>query len=362
VAEEAAGEVAGEGADEVSEVCDVLWSHRSLVYTLFDFYAALGTSDDIFSIKFNSFTQFVNDFGLSDKRSSHCKAKDFDQLFISIDSSNIGNKIVEKHNKKKCLNRREFLQVLVSVAVMRYVLPGELEDVSTAVQCLMVEDLGPLADPHVFRPPNLSREALCYNEDVDGVLRRHEGALRMLYARCCVLEGVSMEGGLSNKLVSFPSWKRFLNAFKLIDVDLTERDATLCFVWARMHTVDEQNDKSRSKWTHLSFEDWLEALCRLSVLKALPTDEEIGEAGCDDCGTYMLQLLRDDAAAYNKMLTTRDSPWGTVKPTLQPVARCVEHVIHMIIVHCHGGLTRHTATSGWDVTERQVANMLMVTK
>ena len=34
----------------------------------------------------------------------------------------------------------------------------------------------------------------------------------------------------------------------LIDVDLTERDGTLSFVWARMHYIDEQHDKSRSEY------------------------------------------------------------------------------------------------------------------
>ena len=39
-----------------------------------------------------------------------------------------------QHNKKKALNRREWLQLLVRIAIMRYVLPGDVDDVSTAVQ------------------------------------------------------------------------------------------------------------------------------------------------------------------------------------------------------------------------------------
>lgn len=48
---------------------------------------------------------------------------------------------------------------------------------------------------------------------------------------------------------------QFLKIFELIDVDLTERDATLAFVWARMGYIDEQEHKSHIKMTHLSFED-----------------------------------------------------------------------------------------------------------
>lgn len=122
-----------------------------------------------------------------------------------------------------------------------------------------------------------------------------------------------------------------LKALNFIDVDLTERDATLTFSWSRMLYIDEaaprgleptpqaiscamqttlvntvwgsmrlgrrtaldarlsdpcqDNPKSRTKWTHLSFEDFLEAICRLSQLKGLPTDAEIHAAGCSDAPT-----------------------------------------------------------------------------
>ena len=168
----------------------------------------------------------------------------------------MGGKIEEKYNKKKALNRREWVQVIVQMAVMKYILSGEVDDVSTAVQAFLVSDLAPNADPCECTPPNETREYYCYNEEVDTVLRRHEEALRHLFNRACQLGGVTVAGGLTNKLISFPNYKDFIKAFDLIDADLTERDATLCFVWARMLTIDEQHEKSRIKWTHLSFEDF----------------------------------------------------------------------------------------------------------
>jgi hypothetical protein len=62
------------------------------------------------------------------------RSADFDQLFIAVDSSNIhGGKISEQFNRKKALNRREWLQVLVQAPVMKYVLAGHVDDISTAV-------------------------------------------------------------------------------------------------------------------------------------------------------------------------------------------------------------------------------------
>ena len=51
---------------EVEQVAQVMWHHYALVCALFDYYAATGASDDIFHIMFNSWAQFVSDFGLVD--------------------------------------------------------------------------------------------------------------------------------------------------------------------------------------------------------------------------------------------------------------------------------------------------------
>ena len=106
----------------------------------------------------------------------------------------------------------------------------------------------------------------------------HEESLRALFACTCCLGGQTMAGGLANELISYDNWKDFLRLFSLVDVDCPERNTILCFVWARMKYIDEQSDKGRIKWTHLSFEDFLEALCRLACLKAFPDDAEIAEA------------------------------------------------------------------------------------
>lgn len=341
-----------EAEAEVDEVYEILWTYRRFIYALFDFYACIGTSDDIVSIQFNAFAQFTEDFELPDKRSDYCKKKDFDGCFIAADASNVSHKIVEKYKTKKKLNRREWIQVLVQIAIMRYVMPGVIADVSTAVQALFIEYLLPNADPTVAQPSDATRELLCYNEEVDNVLRRHEDALRMLYTRTTALAGASISGGLANKLASISNWRAFLSQVGLVGLDCNEREATLCFVRSRMNIVDEQNDKSRIKWTHLSFEDFCEALCRVAVIKALPTDEEVEAAGCSNAAQYLLNLEERDLAAYNRFLMERRRSSAKIQD-LQPVARCLEHLVHMIIVTAQGGLARDEK-NGFALTEKQV--------
>ena len=79
------------------------------------------------------------------------------------------------------------------------------------------------------------------------------------------------------------------------------------------------------------FEGFLEALCRLSGLKALPTDEEITKAGCSHAGSYMAKLRIEDEETYEKIMEERSTPWSERFTPPQPMARLVEHTICMII-------------------------------
>ena len=48
--------------------------------------------------------------------------------------------------------------------------------------------------------------------------------------------------------VSYPDWNEFVRAYALVDDDLTQRDATLCFVWSRMRFIDVEKRASHMRW------------------------------------------------------------------------------------------------------------------
>ena len=119
-----------------------------------------------------------------------------------------------------------------------------------------------------------------------------------------------------------------------------------------MLVIDTNKDnKSKVKRTHLGFEDFLEALCRLAALKALPTDEEIAESGYGNAGTHLINMAAVAPEAYERLLQERAVEWGQ-PPQLQPIERCVEHVCHMMIVHCQGGSER--TAKDFALSQRQV--------
>jgi hypothetical protein len=101
---------------------------------------------------------------------------------------------------------------------------------------------------------------------------------------------------------------------------------------SRMRVIDEQSDRGHILLTHLSFEDFLEALCRCSVMKAWPTPEEIEAAGTGNAGEHLIQLKHEDPEEFDTLLTKRAIPWGA-DPIL-PIEVCVENMCSVLISTC----------------------------
>ena len=132
----------------------------------------------------------------------------------------------------------------------------------------------------------------------------------------------------------------------------------MAFSWSKMQTVNEQDTRARIKMTHLCFEDFLEALCRLAVLKALPTLDDLAEAECGDAGTFLLQSASGSPEQHNAFLAARKIAWGRL-PGEQglPVWRKVELLLELIIVLSQGGLDRPDG-AGMSLTEAGCKRML----
>ena len=65
------------------------------------------------------------------------------------------------------------------------------------------------------------------------------------------------------------------------------------FIWSRIRSIAEgvspHSDKAERNLRHLFYPDFLEALVRLSMTIALPTDFDIFEAGAADAGASALE-------------------------------------------------------------------------
>ena len=334
--------------DEVEEVGAALWECYDVVFMLYQYFSAVGA--DISGISFNAWCMFVDEAKLASKRSQFCTRGHFDMLFIKIDTASSrywksledglkakakpGAAAPKKLDKDKSLSRVEFLAAIVHIAIMKYCETGELNDVSEAVHRLLMKDIVPKVDPSISASPDNFRRTQCYTKDVNAVLRKHETSLRHIFA------GVAGGGrsGQDATLVSLNEWARFLRAIDFCGGDLTERDGRFAFVWSIMAVKDSRTTRGAFRQANLPFEGFLEALCRVAGLKALPTDDEIAEAGCPHAGAYMSKLQIEDEESYDRMLEERSTPWSKRFEPPQPMARLVEHTI-TIMIHCMEGDT-----------------------
>ena len=76
----------------------------------------------------------------------------------------------------------------------------------------------------------------------------------------------------------------------------------------------------------LPFEGWLEALVRLSILKALPTDEQIAAASCTTAPQWFRELGDGSSVRHFKKEHSKKQGWGS-EPVVQPVARSLHHLV-----------------------------------
>jgi len=102
-----------------------------------------------------------------------------------------------------------------------------------------------------------------------------------------------------------------------------------------MVAAQPDSTKGGVKQRNLSFEDFLEALVRIAVLKCLPTDDEIIAANMSDAGEFMMTLAKEGMVSgllgtmYYEEFMLRQAPWGS--PHYQPAHRCVDHLCALII-------------------------------
>lgn len=335
----------GEDAEQdVARVSAVLGKHRQELFLIFDYYAALNGAFDG-QLSLNYFSQLVDDCGLASNASKNCRKSDLDRIFIAADaaSANLERKQAEaggggqkapqklrgnesgteKGGGQNSLSIDEFIYAVVMIACHKYVLEGTALDVADALQRLIEADLLAKVDPAAFKPPDEFRGALLYQPEVDEVLRRHEASLRTMFG------ALVEKRGPAKKLLTYQSWHHLLKRLNFVGPDLSSRDATMAFVWSRMAVTDPHTDKGSIRARCLPLEGFMEAICRIAVLKALPTDADLSTTGFDHAGHFLAHLRNDHPSEYASFLEEQHVPWGGAPK--QEVSLCVHHCICLII-------------------------------
>ena len=198
-------------------------------------------------------------------------------------------------NPDRALMRFEFIEAIVRMALRKFYMgrAKAAESQAHAVEMFLDKFLKGHPFDAIGANGDAYRRERVYRKEVSEVLSKYRLMLRALhqtYARpfsmagarrierpADVLVDIGKEPTDSSKVtyMSMWGWLEMLEDIEFIDEDFSRREAILCFLWSRLRTSMDTVPSKYTQATHLIFEDFLEAICRMSDLKTLPADPDV---------------------------------------------------------------------------------------
>ena len=313
-----------------SNVMEVMLEHFNVIYSTHIYLCSLSAGDDIYSMPYNAFLQFLNDASLVDEDVEGQRSADYQLLFEGVNATATKSDVF---NSRRELNRSEWVGLLLQIALARYVV-GKKMAIATAIQQLLAIDIPDGLTASCAQDSNAYRSDYCYVESTDVMLRKFERSLRALYSAFALGTGAIGDQLSSIKLMDYKEFMSFIDAIDLVDEFLTLREVRLAFLWSRMVVINENSQRGRASFTQLRFEDYLEVIVRLSHLAALPTNEDMASAGCSHAGEYLLALKHNPAKeAEFKKARSQDFDQHPDRP----ISQKLRLFMHNIIFKVRGG-------------------------
>jgi hypothetical protein len=145
----------------VEELKEVLFASRRVIYGSFDHYAISSEGGnetswtmgdvDLFNVSLNNYLNFIRDNKMVSQNNPRTV---FELIFTQVDAPDENTSHIDIHNKVRCLNRQEWIQVLVRVAIAKYITTGKTRDVANAVDRLLRVDLIETLPPPALQNSN----------------------------------------------------------------------------------------------------------------------------------------------------------------------------------------------------------------
>ena len=222
-------------------------------------------------------------------------------------------------SSERTIGRADLMIRIISIAIRKYVETGKIYDVGEAVDKLLHVDMLLRLGVGRFPDPDAARRSFCYTPSMCVVLERYEPTLRHIFDT--VAQGKST--------MQLDSWLAFLGVMQFIGKDVSVHDAARSFAWSRMVVVHGSSSQGAIKENQLPFEGFAEALIRVSILKALPTLEDIDEDGSVDVVEYMGRMTPGQMV-HSEFLELRAAPWGE-PPKLPHVDLRIEMLVRLAV-------------------------------
>lgn len=377
----AASSAADIHAPAVVAVGEVLRRHYMMLCAVFRYYAA-AESGELDTLPLPAFEQLCSDCKLI-STSTFSKAlpparivdifrasAEADQYAISPRAQRRTSKaatgaasrprvgITEDVSSGLRMRRVEFFVALLRIALTKHPVAAAprlatttaavVVDASVALERIVKRDVAASVEAGKLQPSDAFRRRHAYTERVCAELRRKRGWLQRCFQYALTLAGgevvVAGSGGAGGSagggpLLRLDQWLELLETLELLtdSYDVGKAEAVLAFSWSRMVAPAAADGggggparRGVPRDACLPFEGFVEAICRVAGLKALPTDEEIAQMGQVDAGWYCKALRDEKPEEYVAMLRARGRAWGTSTQLAQPMDRCVAHLIELM--------------------------------
>lgn len=328
-----------EEAPWVNAVEKVFERHALIIYNAFDHYAMLGKKSvqdilhksEIFQVSRNAFLAFIVDIEIEDRV---LNIGQLEAMFAVVDAPDHHSTQSDKHNQTQNLSRHEWLQILVRVAMKKYCgmtkFGSHFGNVAEAVEQLCSYHLQPFLPPVCLLNPNDFRRTLCYNEGIDSVMKAARPTMHAAFKVYAAAAGRSNEGNMVDAgRMSLGEFLTFVHHVGLIELGMVTMHAAMqAFSWSRIRAAKNLSAAEEIRWRTLTYEDFIEAIIRLSSIIALPTLAEVEAAEAADAGEFMLALYRGAPDAYRQFVALRSRQWH--QPLTQRIHRSFSHLLSLM--------------------------------
>eukprot|EP00942_MAST-04A_sp_MAST-4A-sp1_P008674 g8674.t1 len=252
-------------------------SHCNMHYT-FEFYSAMGNSSDLSQMLFNQCMDMLGDMEIPEDNKYINKGA-LDRLFVeaNVEGEEQQDNDVGDANADRALMRFELLELFVRISVAKFMttkrITGEFNGIIESVDKLLKdhirENTGEGSCNAALHDIDEWRREHLYNPDTDKVLCDNRKVIKAIFDK---YKGDEMRRLKKDKM-HIKSYMIMLRDIKFFNEDFTMREGRLAYVWSKTKVIDEVASNEGSFF--LNFEDFLECLCRIAILKGAPPQEDL---------------------------------------------------------------------------------------
>ena len=300
--------------NEVLQIRSILNEWYPLLLRIFTFYCIYGAdiTNNVTGISHAGLLQLIDDAALGldtpgNRKARHAKRlgeQGWELLWIAVNEST-KSRSQRSYNSNTLLTRGEFCELIVRAVIGNDPQPG---DTSRGLQELCEDLLSFLSvrphAPSILHDADAFRRTYCYRREVCAVLDHHEETLKNIFNVYAHHGAGQADLNGKSDMLSCEEWYALVRDLGFVK-ELGYKAGYLTFARSRMLVIDETTRKSQiGQLTQLTYEGFAEAIVRLAVIKALPTDKEMKKSGFQYPGEYLGALLAQGVPFYDAWLDT----------------------------------------------------------